>query len=75
MYKYAEYKGYDVTVTGTIEAFSDQDSVSAWAKDAVTWAVQNQLIAGKDNNQLDPNGYATRAEFAAIVHRFLEKMQ
>ena len=74
LYKYAEYKGYDLTITGNIDSFSDKDSVSPWAKDAVTWAVQNGFIAGKDGSRLDPKGNATRAEFAAIVHRFLEKM-
>lgn len=73
LYKYAEYKGYDLTITGNIDTFSDKDSVSPWANDAVTWAVQNKFIAGKDGNKLDPKGYATRAEFAAIVHRFIEK--
>lgn len=74
LYKYAQYKGYDLTITGNIDSFSDKDSVSSWAKNAVTWAVQNKIIAGKDGNKLDPKGHATRAEFAAIVHRFLEKM-
>lgn len=74
LYKYAQYKGYDLTITGNIDSFIDKDSVSPWAKDAVTWAVQNKIIAGKDGNKLDPKGHATRAEFAAIVHRFLEKM-
>ena len=74
LYKYAQYKGYDLTITGNIDSFIDKDSVSPWAKDAVIWAVQNKIIAGKDGNKLDPKGHATRAEFAAIVHRFLEKM-
>lgn len=74
LYKYAQYKGYDLTITGNIDSFSDKDSVSSWAKNTVTWAVQNKIIAGKDGNKLDPKGFATRAEFAAIIHRFIEKM-
>ena len=74
LYKYAQYKGYDLTITGNIDSFSDKDSVSSWAKNAVTWAVQNKIIAGKDGNKLDSKGFATRAEFAAIIHRFIEKM-
>lgn len=74
LYKYAQYKGYDLTITGNIDSFIDKDSVSPWAKDAVLWAVQNGFIAGKDGNKLDPKGFATRAEFAAIIHRFIEKM-
>ena len=74
LYKYAQYKGYDLTITGNIDSFIDKDSVSPWAKDAVTWAVQNGFIAGKDGNKLDPKGFATRAEFAAIIHRFIENM-
>ena len=63
-----------MTITGNIDSFIDKDSVSPWAKDAVLWAVQNGFIAGKDGNKLDPKGFATRAEFAAIIHRFIEKM-
>ena len=72
-YNYAKYKGYDTKVTGYIDRFTDKDDISDWAARAMKWAVGYGLIEGKDNNILDPQGYATRAEFAAMLHRFVEK--
>ena len=72
-YNYAKYKGYDVSTTGSLDRFTDKDSVSAWAQEAMKWAVGNGIINGKENNILDPKGTATRAEIAAMLHRFIEK--
>ena len=72
-YNYAKYKGYDTKVTGSIDRFTDKGDISDWAARAMKWAVGYGLIQGKDNNILDPQGYATRAEFAAMLHRFIEK--
>ena len=72
-YRYAAYKGYDITITGSIDHFNDKDNVSEWAKDTMAWAVGYGLIGGKDNNMLDPQGEATRAEFAAMLQRFCQK--
>lgn len=72
-YRYAEYKGYDITITGSLDRFNDKDNVSEWAKDTMAWAVGYGLIGGKGNNMLDPQGEATRAEFAAMLQRFCQK--
>ncbi len=72
-YRYAQYKGYDVSTTGSLDSFTDKDSVSAWAQEAMKWAVGNGIINGRENNLLDPQGTATRAEIAAMLHRFIEK--
>lgn len=72
-YRYAEYKGYDITITGSLDHFNDKDNVSEWAKDTMAWAVGYGLIGGKGNNMLDPQGEATRAEFAAMLQRFCQK--
>ena len=72
-YRYAQYKGYDVTATGSLDSFTDKGSVSAWAQEAIKWAVGNGIMGGKENNLLDPKGTATRAEIAAMLHRFVEK--
>ena len=72
-YRYAKYKGYDTAVTGSLDRFTDKGDISAWAKDAVAWAVGYGLIEGKGNNMLDPQGEATRAEFAAMLQRFCQK--
>ena len=72
-YRYAKYKGYDTAVTGSLDRFTDKGDISAWAKDAVAWAVGYGLIEGKGNNMLAPQGEATRAEFAAMLQRFCQK--
>ncbi len=53
-------------------AFSDANEISTWAADAFAWAIENGIIKGKDNNILDPQGNATRAEISAIVRRIIE---
>ena len=72
-YRYAEYKGYDTTITDSLNRFIDKDDVSDWAKDAMAWAIGYGLIEGRENNVLDPKDNATRAEFAAMLHRFCER--
>lgn len=59
-------------VEGTVGDYSDADSISSWASDAMTWAVQEGLIAGMDNDTLNPQGTATRTQVAAILQRFIE---
>ena len=59
-------------VEGTVGDYSDADSISSWAKDAMTWAVQEGLIAGMDEDTLNPQGTATRTQVAAILQRFIE---
>ena len=72
-FRYAQYKGYDVSTTESLDRFTDKGSVSAWAQEAMKWAVGNGIMGGKGNNILDPKGTATRAEIAAMLHRFIEK--
>ena len=52
--------------------FEDTEDISEYAKDAIAWAVQNNIITGKGSNKLDPKGLATRAECAAIIQRFIK---
>jgi hypothetical protein len=56
-----------------VSAFPDAASVSAWAEDAVKWAVGIGLIQGRDG-ALAPQGTATRAEVATILQRFIEQL-
>ena len=72
-YRYADYKGYKLTVTGNLDKFEDADKITDYAKTVMQWAVGNGLIKGKAENLLDPQGTATRAEIAVILHRFVEK--
>ena len=72
-YRYADYKGYDLTVKGNLDKFKDADKITDYAKTAMQWAVGSGLVKGKSGNLLDPQGTATRAEIAAMLHRFIEK--
>ena len=74
-YRYADYKGYDLTVKGDLDKFKDADKITDYAKTAMQWAVGSSLVKGKSGNLLDPQGTATRAEIAAMLHRFIEKYE
>ena len=69
LYRYAKAK----VGTADLSAFADGAKVSDWAKDAMTWAVSQGILTGKDGQRLDPQGTATRAEVATILQRFVEK--
>ena len=74
-YRYADYKGYDLTVKGNLDKFKDADQITDYAKTAMQWTVGSGLVKGKSGNLLDPQGTATRAEIAAMLHRFIEKYE
>ena len=69
LYRYAG----SPAVSGTITGFADVASVSDWALDAMTWAVENGIITGS-NGKLNPQSNATRAEVAAMLMRFIQQM-
>ena len=60
------------TATGSISSFDDAAKVSGYATTAMKWAVGAGIIGGS-NNKLDPQGNATRAQVAVMLHRFLNK--
>lgn len=75
LYRYAQYQDYDTTQGGmAIREYSDYDSISPWALNAMDWAVNAELIDGRGHNLLVPNGTATRAEVAQIFMNFCEKI-
>ena len=57
-------------VSGRMTGFVDADQISGYAEDAMLWATKAGIIGGKGNGQLDPKGYATRAEVAAMLMRY-----
>ena len=67
LYRYAG----SPAVRGNVESFSDAQQVSAWAEDAVIWAVHEGIIAGTTADTLTPQGTATRAQTAAMLERFI----
>ena len=68
LYRYANTPA----VSGNLNGFADGDSVSSWATQAMTWAIQEGLISGVGNNTLNPQGQASRAQVATILMRFIE---
>ena len=74
LYRYAQFKGYDVSAKGDLTAFTDGDNVSEWATDALAWCVGAKLINGRDNGTVDATGTATRAEIAQIFMNFCENI-
>ena len=75
LYKYAQTKGFNVKKTASLSAFEDGATVSDWAHDAVSWALAEELIYGRDDVTLAPEGTSTRAEAATLIIRFIEKFQ
>ena len=73
LYRYAQYKGCDVSEAAGLEAFGDAGTVSSYAVPALEWAVGAELINGMDGN-LNPKGTATRAQVATILMRFCENV-
>lgn len=74
LYRFAQYKGYDVTGTSDLAAYADGSSVSGWAAEAMSWAVNAGLISGVGGNQIAPTGTATRAQVAQILMNFCENV-
>ena len=67
LYRYAG----SPAVTDSLSGFPDAADVSDYAVDAMTWAVENGLITGMTDGTLNPYGWATRAQVATILQRFM----
>jgi len=72
LYRYAGYKGYDVTAAANLSAYTDAADISGWAEKAMRWANAEGLITGRTTTTLVSGGTATRAEVASILNRFVE---
>lgn len=77
LYRYAQYKKYDVSVgeDTNILSYNDAQSISSYAIPAIQWACGAGVVTGKSGSKLDPKGYATRAEVAAMLMRFCENVK
>ncbi len=74
LYRYSEKKGVDMSVRGDMSGFVDRDAISAYAKEAVAWAVGMGLVSGTGEGHITPAGSATRAQVATILMRYQEKV-
>ena len=70
LYRYAG----SPSTTGTLDAYVDSAQVSAYARQAMIWAVQKGLLTGTTSTTLEPQGQATRVQVAAILQRFVQSM-
>ncbi len=71
LYRYAQYKGQDVSASGDLTSYPDHEQVKPFAKEAMTWAVDKEIIKGIDG-ALMPRGQSTRAQSATMVQRFAQ---
>ena len=72
-YRYAEYKGYDISIKGSQEELKDMDSTMDDAGKAVLWAVSNGLIREESDVLSALQDPVSRAEIAAMLHRFIDR--
>lgn len=75
LYRYAQNKNYDVSGAKSLDGYTDAQSVSSYAVPALQWANAAGVVTGKSGSKLDPKGYATRAEVAAMLMRFCENVE
>lgn len=59
-------------IEGNIDSFTDKDTASAWAIDALVWAVQNELMVGRGDAILAPRADLTRAEACTLILKYLD---
>lgn len=73
LYRYAQYRNFSNLETTGVELleYNDYASISGYAGGPMQWALKNSIISGKENNMLDPQGIATRAEIAQIIRNFM----
>ena len=72
LYRYAQYRGSNLLSGNSLSSFTDASAVSDAALPAVQWAVSEAILRG-DNFYLHPQSGATRAEAAAMLHRFFAR--
>ena len=81
LYRYANFKGVDTTLSKSVDEILGGNYVSDWAKEAFAWAVDSGIIKGAEvtgadgvvSYDLNPQGTATRAQLATMLQRFCEK--
>lgn len=74
LYRYASYKGYDISAADdtNILSFEDFGDISEYAVSAVQYTVGSELMRGKSETTFNPKDNTTRAETAAVLHRFFK---
>ncbi|MBQ6677265.1 MAG: S-layer homology domain-containing protein [Clostridia bacterium] len=70
LFRFSSSAPVSVPERADLTPFSDDEIISDWADEPLGWAVQAGLLKGTDGNRLDPGGFATREQFAAIIERY-----
>ncbi|MBQ6430885.1 MAG: S-layer homology domain-containing protein [Oscillospiraceae bacterium] len=70
-YRYATFKGYDVEKKNSLSNYSDFGKIHGWALEGLSWANANGIVNGRSATKIAPQDTATRAEIAAMIHRFI----
>ena len=70
LYRYGTYRKWDLPGSGDLSWFLDWKESHAYARQALSWAVEEGLLKGMGQGVLDPGGPATRAQLVALLHRF-----
>lgn len=70
LFRYATYKGFDTSQRNNLNGYIDQNEISDYAVSAMEWANSIGLINGRTPVELEPKGFATRAEIAKIMMMF-----
>ncbi len=74
LYRYAEYKKYDISKTSELSEYTDKNQISDYAVLAMQWANANGIITGTSDDTLSPQGNALRCQIAAMLKRFCEQI-
>ena len=70
LYRYAEYMNLSTGGSAYLGKYNDENRIANWAYDAMAWANYHGIINGTSATRISPKGYATRAQIAAMLHRF-----
>lgn len=71
LFRYAQYRGCEMTAGSDLGGFVDAADVADWAKESMAWAIANGIIIGTGENELAPFKSTSRAEAAAMLIRFV----
>ena len=74
LYRYANWKGYDITQKATLTEYTDFETVSDYAKDPMMWAIYENIITGTSKTTLGPKDTANRAQIAVMTKNFFENV-
>ena len=74
LHRYAASKKIDVSKKADLSKFTDQKNISSYALPSMEWAVAEGLISGTSNTTLSPAGTSTRAQIAAVLQRYGERI-